>query len=141
MLGLMLLNGRLLHGFSERRLLLVGCIVRDRAGLGGRRERRLGLAAFVPCFMALFGALGLRAGERDRARPARPRRDRRRGRGARRRLPVRDRRQRRAARGSGRRTALLGVVIACLAGAAATTAAVTIGSDRRRTRAATVVPV
>jgi DHA1 family bicyclomycin/chloramphenicol resistance-like MFS transporter len=141
MLGLMLLNGRLLRRFSERRLLLVGCSVATAAGLGVVASGRLGLAAFVPCFMALFGAWSfvpanaIALGLRDHGEIA----------GAAAALiglfqyaiggsaaPL---------AGAAGGTALLGVVIACLAGAAATTAAFTIGSDRRRTRAATVVPI
>jgi DHA1 family bicyclomycin/chloramphenicol resistance-like MFS transporter len=141
MLGLMLLNGRLLRRFSERRLLLVGCSLATAAGLGVVSSGRLGLAAFVPCFMALFGAWGfvpanaIALGLRDHGEIA----------GAAAALvgvfqyaiggsaaPL---------AGAAGGTALLGVVIACLAGAAATTAALTIGSDRRRARAALVVPV
>jgi DHA1 family bicyclomycin/chloramphenicol resistance-like MFS transporter len=141
MVVLMSVNGRLLRRFSERRLLLVGCACASLAGLGVVASGRLGLAAFVPCFMALFGAWGfvpanaVALGLRDHGEIA----------GAAAALvgvfqygvggsaaPL---------AGAAGGPAMLGVVIASLAAAAAVTAALTIGSDRRRKRPTTVVPV
>jgi DHA1 family bicyclomycin/chloramphenicol resistance-like MFS transporter len=141
MLAMMTLNGRLLRRFSERRLLLVGCSCAALGGLGVVASSRLGLVAFVPCFMALFGAWGfvpanaVALGMRGHGEIA----------GAAAALvglfqygvggtaaPL---------AGVAGGTAQLGVTIACLAASAAVIAALTIGSDRRRARAGAVVPV
>jgi DHA1 family bicyclomycin/chloramphenicol resistance-like MFS transporter len=141
MVLMMTLNGRLLRRFSERRLLLVGCSCAALGGLGVVASSRLGLWAFVPCFMALFGAWGfvpanaVALGMRGHGEIA----------GAAAALvglcqygvggsaaPL---------AGVAGGTAWLGVTIACLATAAALLAAFTIGSDRRRARATLVVPV